>query len=132
MTNDISHVISLCAAIAAIIIAAIEIIRSFRTSREADRAIELASLAIKRVSSSRASRLAESMENCSSFLRRNQASTSSRVREPGYPCIPFAISSNTASGPLDSRQSSVDLSIIEEPNFKGEAAGTHLTFSAGY
>ena len=106
------NLISSLAAIAAIITAAIAIYRPFRTARKLDRAISLASLAIQRVSSSRASRLEEASLSASICLDRNHASVSSRNSDLGCPCCPPAISRSTVRGPFDSRISSRVFSII--------------------
>jgi len=74
--------ISLCAAIIAIIMAIIVMVRSFhrerlarRASAKAEEAMRLASLAIERVSSSRASRKEAAKASDATCLERNQAST---------------------------------------------------------
>ena len=93
MTDEISHLISLCAAIAAIITAAIAIYRSYRTEALAD-------LAIARVSSSRLSRLsdvakARASSCCLSQTRENL------ILSSGTACEPESII-RTPSSPSDS------------------------------
>ena len=113
MTDEISHIISLCAAIAAIVMAAIAIYLSYRTEALAD-------LAIARVASSRASRLADASSARASSLRRSHSKTRSRFA-PWSPYI-FLMRlirtwfSPTASS-LAQNSASVNVSCaVESPN----------------
>lgn len=80
-------------------------------NRLASDASRLASLAIDNVASSRASRLAAATIPADSFFECNQESTSPLKGDPGSPCLPDAISSTTASGPLTAKSSSSDFFI---------------------
>lgn len=96
MTQEINHLISSLAAIAAIIIAIAGIIRSIQRERRAKRAsdsviakaeeaMRLASLAMERVASSRASRRAEESASSEACLARIHAVTSMQRLDSGGP-----------------------------------------------
>lgn len=85
-------------------------IAAYMAHRSAREAMRLASLAMERVSSSRASRFNDASASVMACLVRNQSSTELRNGELCMPCKPRHISSRTFPGPLASSMSYVDLS----------------------
>ena len=115
MTDDTSHLISLCAAIAAIIIAAIAIYRSYLTEALAD-------FAIARVSSSRASRLADS--SMASQTRKNITLSDGAMCAPGSTIRAFSSpSSANSERHIDCLSSAV---AIGSPNAVLSGAATEV------